>query len=192
MWLSECTWHVGSPLLNHWRPRSQKFAANLGTDLYDNWWQTETGRDGDPDGVAHASLSLSCGRRLGDAKKFPSASGTRLRGHPICGLQDEAVGRKDGSCSLPAFGFHVSATWQALFPLHGQNLFMGFSEFGHSQPCMCQAYLKVVDEHGKHLEKPNKASGKLVSEHVCLKPRGWPAACAAATAPWLLHNPLEE
>ncbi|CAJ1442985.1 unnamed protein product [Effrenium voratum] len=38
---------------------SQKFAANLGTDLYDNWWQTETG-------------------------------------HPICGLQDEAVGRKAG------------------------------------------------------------------------------------------------
>ncbi|CAK9043786.1 unnamed protein product [Durusdinium trenchii] len=28
-------------------------------------------------------------------------------GHPICGLQDEAIGRKDGSTSLPAYGFDV-------------------------------------------------------------------------------------
>lgn len=28
-------------------------------------------------------------------------------GHPICGLQDEAIGRKDGSTSLPLYGFDV-------------------------------------------------------------------------------------
>eukprot|EP00435_Cladocopium_sp_Y103_P053392 s466_g17.t1 len=28
-------------------------------------------------------------------------------GHPICGLQDEAIGRKDGSTSLPLYGYDV-------------------------------------------------------------------------------------
>lgn len=49
---------------------SRVFATALGVNMYDNWWQTETGS-------------------------------------PICGFQDDTIGRKDGSTSMPMPGYEL-------------------------------------------------------------------------------------
>ncbi|CAE7798278.1 ACSS3 [Symbiodinium sp. CCMP2592] len=79
----------------------------------------------DPDGALVRKYNLSCLRSLFVAGERSDPETSRFyasilnvgyydnwwqteTGHPICGLQEDSVGRKDGSAGLPLFGYDVA------------------------------------------------------------------------------------